>query len=194
MVGVEIDTSKVGKTRTAAGWDWDRPDALQYWGCKDPDLDRQANQRMVRDIRAHPVRLLKKIGLNAVEFYVPTIHDALMGSRKGAAVVGYAALISLWNLAYLGLVAVGLWRVKDRKLRGRLWLAIGCLAVLIGFYLPFIAMISHARYAVASLPVLAALAAAGVVGNPKEASIPESTACGSETWASRPQKADACRG
>ena len=149
-------------------------DVLHFWGFKDPQLETIANRRMVDDIRAYPVRFARRVSLNAVEFYVPTIRDVLMPktTRTVSTAVRRVAL-SIWHLGLFGLVFVGLWRNRGQKTALAGWLALAVVAILAGCYTPFVASICHNQYVLQTLPVLAFAAAAnfapGSSGTPREA-------------------------
>jgi hypothetical protein len=143
---------------------------LHFWGWKDPDLDQQANQRMVHDIASDPVRFTKKLALNAIEFYLPLIHEVLVPIRSRGTVISRGAVaVSVWHSAYWSLALLGLWRLRRSQLQRRLWLLLGCVVCLAAFYLPFIVMHGMCGYALVTLPVLVIMASVGLVGNSTDA-------------------------
>lgn len=139
----------------------DTTELIHFWGFKDPALDAIANQRMVDDLRAHPGFFAKRVVLNAVEFYAPSVRELLM--PRTAPTMPYVARRAAMSIVHVGLLVMGglgIWRSFYEKKSGPLWLATACIAVLAGGYLPFVAGISHCQYCLQTLPLLAFLAAA----------------------------------
>ncbi|NQT15252.1 MAG: hypothetical protein HQ582_21020 [Planctomycetes bacterium] len=146
-------------------------DALHYWGWKDPDLDRQANQRMIHDITSDPVRFQKKLALNAIEFYLPVIHEVLVPVRSRGRVISRGAVaVSVWHLAYWSLALVGFFRLRRSRHQMGLWLLLGCVVSLVVFYVPFVVVHGMCGYGMVTLPLLAIMASVGLAGNSTGAS------------------------
>jgi len=139
----------------------ERSRVVHFWGWKDPDLDRQANRKMVEDVRSDPARFAAKLGLNAVDFYLPSVHDLVARTSTKGRVVAHLA-ISVWHSVYWGLAVFGLWALRRSRLGPRLWLALGAIAALVVFYLPFVAWIPPSGYVLQTLPLLSVLASLGL--------------------------------
>jgi 4-amino-4-deoxy-L-arabinose transferase-like glycosyltransferase len=56
---------------------------IRYYGFTDPEHERIANDRAREHMREHPVDFLKKVGLNAAEYYAPVVYYIF--PPKGAA-------------------------------------------------------------------------------------------------------------
>jgi hypothetical protein len=139
----------------------DTTELIHFWGFKDAALDAIANQRMVDDLRAHPGFFAKRVVLNAVEFYAPSVREWLM--PRTAPTKRYVArrgAMSIVHVCLLVMGGLGIWRSFREKRSGPMWLAAASIAVLAGGYLPFVAGISHCQYCLQTLPLLAFLAAA----------------------------------
>ena len=139
-----ITASEVGTT-----------EKLKFCGYTDPALDAMANRRMVEDVQSHPGRFVKRVALNAVEFYLPIIHDVLLpnwGTWRNRA---EHALQSIWHLGLLALVGAGLWRNRRSTAASAGWIAVGAIVGLSACYCPFVTCITLCQYCLPTLPVLA---------------------------------------
>lgn len=141
---------------------------IQYLGIIDPELEGRVTKRIAQDIKRHPAGLLRKAGLNLIEFYFPIVHNlgamnlSQQWAQKDAAV---KTITSLYFLALWVLAIIGLWRCLAARRRERP--AVFYLLVIIinlVWYLPFLAFIIYSQYAFSTLPFLATLAALGLLG------------------------------
>ena len=161
MAGVEDEPSRV----------------VHFCGWKDPDLDREANRRMLEDVASHPARFAGKVALNAIELYLPAIRDAITRTGPKGTTVRHLAL-SAWHSVYWGLAVWGLWGLRRSRLRPRLWLILGGIVALSVFYLPFVTMIGHSGYTLPTLPLLSVLASVGLLRRSAGADVPSRSGSG----------------
>lgn len=138
-----------------AGVDRSADEAMHFWGLRDPALEAHVNQAFVEHVLSHPVAVIKKAILNALEFYVPAVRCALLegvacGLEPLARSIYYAGL---WALAVAGaLLAPPLVSA----------VALGAIVVWVAPYLPFLTFIGHSMYNFGTLPFLALLASVAV--------------------------------
>jgi hypothetical protein len=154
------------RTLALAGVREERSSVLQFWGWRDPEFDRQVNRKMIEDITSRPVRFARKVGFNAVEFYLPLSHDLVASTRSKGPILRHLAL-SVWHGTYWVLGFLALWRLRRSGLQWRLWLMVGAIISLSVFYLPFVATIGHSQYVVPTLPLLSVLASVGLLAKKK---------------------------
>lgn len=145
-------------------------DVERFWGLRDPDLAREVDRRMSVHLREHPGAFAAKLLLNACEFYFPTAHPLyvkLHGDQPLSWRQVFATsksldwtLISLYHLLLLCLVAWGFRLPPSTKDETRVaWLLAAMVAAFALPYLPFLVRAGFARYASATVPLLAILAA-----------------------------------
>jgi 4-amino-4-deoxy-L-arabinose transferase-like glycosyltransferase len=138
---------------------------VRYSGVTDVAVANELETRMVQDMKAHPAQLLVKILLDGVEYYCPLIYN-FFGPRfvsEGVSWIIETVVISAFHFALWVLALIGLWKIRDRKLRFALFLIFFCIIMLCAPYLPAVAgTIEHAQYAAPLIPLLMILAAAGV--------------------------------
>jgi len=150
---------------------------VHFCGWKDPELDREANRRMVEDIASHPARFARKIALNAIELYLPAIRDAIARTGPKGTTARHLAL-SAWHSFYWALAVWGTWGLRRSRLRPRLWLMLAGIFVLSVFYLPFVTMIGHSGYTLQTLPLLSVLASVGWLCKSADADVPSRSRSG----------------
>ncbi len=141
---------------------------VQYLGIIDPALEERVTKSMAQDIKRDPAGLLRKVGLNLIEFYFPIVHNlgalkvSQQWAQKDAAVKTVTSLYfgALWVLAL-----IGLWRcfAARRRVRPAVFYLLVIIINLV-WYLPFLAFIIYSQYAFSTLPFLATLAALGLLG------------------------------
>ena len=158
------------RTLAMAGVDDEPSRVMHFCGWKDPELDRQANRKMVEDITSHPARFAGKVSLNAIELYLPSIRDVVACAGSKGLIVRHLAL-SVWHSVYWGLAILGVWGLRRSRLRPRLWLILAGIFALSVFYLPFVTMIGHSGYMLQSLPLLSVLGSLGLFRKPERVDV-----------------------
>jgi 4-amino-4-deoxy-L-arabinose transferase-like glycosyltransferase len=136
-----------------------------HWkGFKDIETSDKADQRMVEDLRSNPGVFIKKVVLNAVEYYFPMLaHRYLAVKGSGVRYYVQKTAITIFNSVLWILALIGV--LRDRR-EGTLWLAKGLLLIAILLYsvwfLPFATFIGHSLYTFGTIPFLSILAARGL--------------------------------
>lgn len=136
---------------------------LTHWkGFKDIELEDKANRKMIEHTRAHPGAFMKKVLLNAVEYYFPILTYPYLAVKVFS--LEYLA-ITIFHLVLWALALVGIWRGRKE---GTLWLSDGLLLSGIALYavwfFPFgTGFIGHSLYTFGTMPFLSILAARGLV-------------------------------
>ena len=132
--------------------------ARTHWkGLKDVELEDKVNKKMVEHIRAHPGAFMKKVLLNAVEYYFPMLTYPYL-AVKVFSIESFG--ITIFHLVLWGLAFVGIWRGRQEN-GSRLPTALMlCSIILYGiWYLPFATFIGHSLYTFGTIPFLSILAA-----------------------------------
>ncbi len=156
-----------------------------YCALKDPATDALVDRRMTEHVREDPAWLVKKVALNATEFFVPSVYDLLKWRRcprlAKMAIMERAGL-SVWHLGLWGLALLGLWRNRRPLTRVVPLLAIvACIVALALPYLPFLVSIGHSQYVLSTIPLLALLAGSGLASRTGEDSRRHRERAGEET-------------
>ena len=136
-----------------------------HWkGLKDIELEDRINEKMIEDLREHPGAFMKKVSLNAVEYYFPMFTYPYLAVKHFTV---ENLLITIFHSGLWILALVGIWRTKKGKM---LWLPVGLTLATIAlyaiWYFPFGTFIGHSLYNFGTIPFLSILAANGV-GGPK---------------------------
>jgi hypothetical protein len=115
-------------------------------------------------MKSHPVQLLTKSLLDALEFYFPALQDLVLKQTRPVSVSARMErlAVSFFHLALWALAFVGIWKMKEKKVRiSQLLILLGIVALCLPYF-PVIAYIGHAQYAAPLVPLLAILAAIGL--------------------------------
>lgn len=133
---------------------------MQCYGLRDPNIDEEFNEKMKEHIRTHPGMFVKKVLLNSIEYYFPTITYPFLAVKvfsieKLALTIFH---IALWGLAFVGIYR-GRGQEKSRLHTGLMLTAIVLYAI---WYLPFVTFIGHSLYTIGTVPFLSILAAIGI--------------------------------
>lgn len=135
--------------------------AHTHWkGLKDIELEDKINEKMIEDLRTHPGAFMKKVLLNAVEYYFPMftypyLSVKYFNTEKLAITIFHSIL---WTLALIG--------IRQGKKGNMSWSSEGLMLTAIVlyaiWYLPFATFIGHSLYTFGTIPFLSILAAKGV--------------------------------
>jgi hypothetical protein len=145
------------------------PDAsstVRYCGVTDVTVANELGNAMVKDMKSYPGKLFTKTFLNALEFYFPIVYSVSKGhflSPKTIASAMESLALSIVHFLLWGLAIVGIWTTKDKIVRRSQLLVLLSIGLLCIPYFPVIAFIGHAQYAAPIVPLLAILAASGVL-------------------------------
>lgn len=132
--------------------------ARTHWkGLKDVELEDKVNKKMVEHIRAHPGAFMKKVLLNAVEYYFPMLMYPYL-AVKVFSIESFG--ITIFHLVLWGLAFVGIWRGRQENGSRLPTCLMLCSIILYGiWYLPFATFIGHSLYTFGTIPFLSILAA-----------------------------------
>jgi hypothetical protein len=129
---------------------------LTHWkGFIDIKLEELANRKMIEHIKEHPALFIKKLVLNAIEYYFPAFVKPFLAvkvitAEKWALSVFY---LFLWIMAIAGIFSN--WRIGLFLLAGIILYAV--------WYFPFATFITHSLYNLGTIPFLCILSAVGTV-------------------------------
>jgi len=128
-----------------------------HWkGFKDINLEELANKKMAEHIRNHPVLFIKKVILNAVEYYFPAFTAPFLAIK--------AVTVEQWALSIFHLVLwiTTVWGILCCRRMGFLLLA-GIIFYSV-WYFPFATgFIGHNLYTFGTIPFLCIMSATGIV-------------------------------
>jgi hypothetical protein len=129
---------------------------VTHWkGFKDIRNEELANKKMVEHIKTHPLLFVKKVILNAVEYYFPVLTKPFLAVKSVTAEQWALSIfhLVLWIPAIIGIFCF-------RKVGLLLLAAILFYAV---WYFPFATgFIGHSLYTLGTIPFLSILAAVGI--------------------------------
>jgi len=136
--------------------------AHTHWkGLKDVELEDKVNKKMVEHIRAHPGAFMKKILLNAVEYYFPMLTYPYLAVKVFSI---ESFVITIFHLVLWALVLFGIWRDRKEQTHSLLTvLMLGGIGLYAVWFLPFATFIGHSLYTFGTMPFLSILAARGLV-------------------------------
>lgn len=131
--------SNMGNLYFAGNQYWNMPSPkipeLSYWGLKNYQEESQLNKAALEDLINNPLRFLKKITLNAINYYFPIIKE--ITKEKLLISIYYALLICLSTYCL----------IKKKEFHYALPIILSLLP-----YLPFLTFIGHSQYAFMSMP------------------------------------------
>jgi hypothetical protein len=152
---------------------------LHFYGFREPEKERLANERAKKDILTHPLDFLKKLGLNAIEYYLPVIYFLFPPPGTYASQVSLAVALrteanidivplSIYYFGLLMMSAAGfIYLRKRRAMRFQLICLTAMWAIFAVPYFPFLTYVGHGLYTFGSVPALALFAGVWFV-RPKE--------------------------
>ncbi|MGN6387620.1 MAG: hypothetical protein ACTHMT_15425 [Verrucomicrobiota bacterium] len=149
--------------RHAGYYPEDFSEMLEFYGLSDIRWEKEFNKRFVEDAKAHPELLLKKIGLNALEYYFPLIYQFFPPPNSYIRVERDAVPLTLYHLVLVLLGCTGLAYLLRRK-EGRIYavLLLFCWAIYAVPYFPFLSFVGHGLYTFGTIPVLAIAVGVGI--------------------------------
>ncbi|MCJ7728937.1 MAG: hypothetical protein MUO27_03535 [Sedimentisphaerales bacterium] len=124
-------------------------------GFKNIKYEELANRKMAEHIRNHPDLFIKKVILNAIEYYFPAFVKPFLAIKTVTAEQWALSIFHLlyWLAAVLGTVYC--WRKGLLLLAGIFLYAV--------WYFPFATCIGHSLYTFGTIPLLCIVSAAGIV-------------------------------
>jgi len=151
--------SYIDASLRAAGIEGTEESHTHWKGLKDIRLEDKVNAKIMEDLRQYPGAFVRKLLLNAVEYYFPMFTYPYL-AVKHLSVENFA--ITVFNVALWTLALVGIWRCKKNKIllpAGLILTAIWLYAI---WFFPFATFIGHSLYTFATMPFLSMLAAKGL--------------------------------
>lgn len=156
----------------------------QFYGFKNFEDEKFANAQATHHLKTHPADFLKKLGLNTLDYYWPVFNyltpapgskvasDPFMVRMKTRNALLLLA-ISLFNLVVVGLALKGALCLLARRETLRLGIvALVAWGAFMAPYLPFLTAGNHQVYTFGTIPILALLAAIGLLRPPITLSSP----------------------
>ncbi|MGB8227221.1 MAG: hypothetical protein WCE45_10230 [Sedimentisphaerales bacterium] len=158
--GIEAEPQRTGEGFIGAslrvlGIKGSEANDIHWKGFIDIRLEELANKKMIEHIKEYPVLFIKKVVLNAVEYYFPAF---VMPFRAVKIITAESWALSIFHLFLWILAIVGLfycWRVGLFLLAGIILYAV--------WYYPFATFIGHSLYTLGAMPFLCILSAAGIM-------------------------------
>jgi hypothetical protein len=153
--------------------DEEQQSVVAFYGITDPNLNARLNASMLDHMRRNPAAFLKKVCLNAVEFYFPStvagaIHKPLhepprAGSLAELRIAVQPAVVTAYHALLWALCIAGLCRGRARPAKfGRRVLLLLPVAAVIVPYLPFLVHRPLGQYAFPTIPFLCILASCAI--------------------------------
>lgn len=157
--GIEPEPQRKGETYIDAslrvmGLSGTEKELTAWMGFKDIALEDATNKKMAENIKKHPVIFVKKVILNAIEYYFPiiTYHFQAVKIISIEQIALTAFHLVLWIAAIAGIFC---------SQRTGLLLLTGIFIYSI-WYFPFATFIGHSLYTLGTIPFLSILAGAGL--------------------------------
>ena len=154
------DAAAAGPTATPSS---STPLVWKYHGLTSEPQDAEVNARALDSIRTRPDVFAKGLVLNAIAYYFPSVAEVFRRGDRNFEDREKLALttfhFTMWLFAGVGLLHVR----KRRDLRVAFLLLLLCLLLYAVWYFPFLTSASHTMYTFATMPILAILAAVGLV-------------------------------
>jgi 4-amino-4-deoxy-L-arabinose transferase-like glycosyltransferase len=128
---------------------------VTHWkGFKDIRNEELANKKMVEHIKTHPLLLVKKVILNAVEYYFPVLTKPFLAVKS---VTAEQLVLSIFHLVLWIPAIIGIFCFRRTGL-----LLLAAILFYAIWYFPFATFIGHSLYTLGTIPFLSILAAAGI--------------------------------
>jgi hypothetical protein len=128
---------------------------IQWKGFKDIKYEDLANVKMTEDIKNHPDLFMKKVILNAIEYYFPVMTKHFLAVKVISA---EQTAITVFHLFLWITAAIGIFYCRRMGL-----LLSGGILLYSVWYFPFATFIGHSLYTLGTIPFLSILAACGIV-------------------------------
>lgn len=134
---------------------------MQCYGLRDCNIDKEFNEKMKEHIKTQPMVFLKKLLLNSVEYYFPSITYPFLAVK----IFSIESLaITVFHLTLWGLAVTLIWHSKKEKmLRMPMLLMLTAIGLYAIWYFPFVTFIGHSLYTMGTIPFLCIMSAAGIV-------------------------------
>ncbi len=127
----------------------------RWKGFKDIKNENLANVKMAEDIKNHPGLFMKKVILNAIEYYFPAMTKHFLAVKVISA---EQTAITVFHLFLWIPAAIGIFYCRRMGL-----LLSGGILLYAVWYFPFATFIGHSLYTLGTIPFLSILAACGIV-------------------------------
>ena len=135
----------------------------RFNGVTSETLDNELTARALRNVKTRPGLLFKGFALGAIAYYFPSVAELLNTGGTGYGSPEQLAVTGLYLTAWI-LAAVGfLRRRRQVEARWKYVLLVLCIFLYAVWYFPFLTFTNHTMYSFATTPILALLAATGVV-------------------------------
>ena len=132
------------------------PTTITHWeGFKDSNLEEFANKKMVEHIRNHPDLFIKKVMVNAVDYYFPVFVSHFLAVKS---TVAEDWAVTLFHCFLWFPVIWGVFHCWQKGL-----LLLGGIVIYSVWYFPFVTSVSHSLYTMGTMPFLCILSATGIV-------------------------------
>ena len=144
---------------------------LHYYGFRDPKVEKLVNDRFKQHLKAHPREFVKKLFLNAIEYYWPLVYYLFPPPETYAAEAPFLEAIrheanpdsvplTTFNLVFVAVSFCGLvYLLKRKEMRAHALLLMCAWAVYALPYFVFLTFVSHGIYTFGTIPVLSYLTA-----------------------------------
>ncbi len=133
-----------------------------FHGFKDQKIDRTLTRKMLDHITLNPTEFAKRVSLNAIGYYFPTMSDMMRDYRDELGNLTKLAL-TIFHLGLWILASVGIWHArKKQESMLPIGFLLGAVVLYAIWYFPFHTSVSHTLYTFGIMPILAMLAALGV--------------------------------
>ena len=137
---------------------------MRFSGLENLELDGTVNELALDRIRSRPDEFVKGLVFNGIVYYFPSVAE-LFRPRASRNPLNLDKLAqTALHFVTWSLTGLGLWHVRRRQETRRV-----CLLLLLSvflyavWYFPFLTSVEHTMYTFATMPILALLAAAGLV-------------------------------
>ncbi|MFZ2658259.1 MAG: glycosyltransferase family 39 protein [Victivallales bacterium] len=162
-VGIDPEPQKLGESYIDAslrvlGIDGTEQTRTHWSGFKDITLEDYANRKMIEHMISHPALLMKKVILNAAEYYLPAFTNQFHAIKSvSKSVMAEQWCLSIFHLFLWIMAAIGIFCCP----RKGLFLLTGIIVYSI-WYFPFATIIGHSLYTFGTIPFLCIISAVGI--------------------------------
>jgi hypothetical protein len=137
------------------GIDGTKETHINWLGFKDIKYEELANRKMAEHIKNHPGLFVRKVILNAIEYYFPAFTKPFLAIKT---VTAEQWALSIFHLLLWLAAAVGIFYNRQRGL-----LLLAGIFIYAVWFFPFTTFVGHSLYSFGTMPFLCIIAAAGVV-------------------------------
>lgn len=151
-----VDESYIDASLRVLGMEGNEQTRTHWKGFKDIKDENIADEKMAQHIKNHPDLFVKKVILNAIEYYFPAFTKPFLAIKKVTAEQWALSIfhLVLWITAIAGIFYH--WRAGLLLLAGMIFYA--------GWYFPFATgFIGHNLYTFGTIPFLCVLSAPGII-------------------------------